>query len=198
MNIILEPMPDFLEVCGEKIFINTDFRTWIKFDEALFWSNKPMEERAFSALEICYGEHVPADIQSAFCAAVGFYAPKDEQMQNSGESSHGEQRAASRNKQVYSFTHDASLIYAAFLAQYGIDLTKETFHWWMFRALFEGLTDDNKICKIMEIRSVDLSKIKDKEQKAYYRTLKRIHRLPDLRCAQEQEADMINALSVAF
>ncbi len=84
------------------------------------------------------------------------------------------------------------------MAQYGIDLTKDDLHWWLFRALFEGLNDENKICKVMEIRSIDLSKIKDKEQKAHYRRLKRIYRLPDPRCEEEQEADMINALSVMF
>lgn len=198
MNIILNPMPDFLEVGGEKIFIHTDFRTWIRFDEALFWSDKPIEERMYSALDICYGGNIPADIPQAARAAIGFYAQRDEQIPEMAENAQGGQGGTSRGRQIYSFTHDASLIYAAFMAQYSIDLTKADLHWWLFRALFEGLTDENKICKVMEIRSVDLSKIKDKEQKAHYRRLKRIHRLPDLRCAEEQEADMINALSAVF
>lgn len=191
-------MPDFLEVGEEKIPINTDFRTWIRFDEALFWNDKPIEERIYSALDICYDGKIPADIQGAVHAAIGFYAHKDTQIKSIGENSQNEQQNSTRGKQTYSFTYDASLIYAAFLAQYRIDLTKDDIHWWLFRALFEGLTDENKICKVMEIRSVDLSKIKDKEQKAHYRRLKRIYRLPDPRCEEEQEADMINALSVMF
>ena len=194
MNIILNPMPDFLEVGGEKIPINTDFRTWIRFDEALFWNDKPI----YSALDICYDGKIPADINSAVHAAISFYAHKDTQIKSIGENSQNEQQNSTRGKQTYSFTYDASLIYAAFLAQYRIDLTKDHIHWWLFRALFEGLTDENKICKVMEIRSVDLSKIKDKEQKAHYRRLKRIYRLPDPRCEEEREADMINALSVMF
>lgn len=152
----------------------------------------------YSALDICYGGNIPADIPQAARAAIGFYAHKDAQIPEMGENTQAEQGTSSRSKQIYSFTHDAPLICAAFLAQYGIDLTKADLHWWLFRALFEGLTDENKICKVMEIRSVDLSKIKDKEQKAHYRRLKRIYRLPDLRCAEEQEADMINALSAVF
>lgn len=198
MNIILDSMPDFLEVGGEKIFIHTDFRTWIRFDEALFWSDKPIEERLYSALDICYGGKIPADIHGAVHAAIGFYTQKDVQITDTGENTQAEQGTSSRGKQIYSFTYDAPLICAAFLSQYGIDLTKADLHWWLFRALFEGLTDENKICKVMEIRSVDLSKIKDKEQKAHYRRLKRIYRLPDLRCAEEQEADMIHALSAVF
>ena len=198
MSIILNPMPDFLEVGGEKIPINTDFRTWIRFDEALFWSDKPMEERLYSALHICYDGNIPANINSAVHAAIGFYAHRDKPTQELGENTQNGQENSARGKQIYSFTHDASLICAAFLAQYGIDLTKDDLHWWLFRALFEGLTDENKICKVMEIRSIDLSKIKDKEQKAHYRRLKRIYRLPDPRCEEEREADMINALSVMF
>ena len=198
MNIILDPMPDFLEVGGEKIFINTDFRTWIRFDEALFWSDHPMEKRVFSALNICFGGKIPADINGAARAAIWFYTQKNEQIKETEENTHAEQSTSARGKHIYSFTHDASLICAAFLGQYGIDLTKDNLHWWMFRALFEGLSEENRICKVMEIRSIDLSKIKDKEQKAHYRRLKRIYRLPDLRCAEEQESDMINALSVVF
>ncbi len=198
MNLILDQIPDFLEVGGEKIPINTDFRTWIRFDEALFWSDKPMEERLYSALHICYDGKIPADITGAVHAAIGFYAHKDTQIKSIGENSQNEQQNSTRGKQTYSFTYDASLIYAAFLAQYRIDLTKDDMHWWLFRALFEGLTDENKICKVMEIRSIDLSKIKDKEQKAHYRRLKRIYRLPDPRREEERESDMINALSVMF
>lgn len=198
MNLILDQIPDFLEVGGEKIFINTDFRTWIRFDEALFWSDKPMEERLYSALDICYDGNIPADITGAVHAAIGFYAHKDTLIKSIGENPKNEQQNSTRGKQTYSFTYDASLICAAFMAQYRIDLTKDEMHWWLFRALFEGLTDENKICKVMEIRSIDLSKIKDKEQKAHYRRLKRIYRLPDPRCEEEREADMINALSVMF
>ena len=198
MNIILDPMPDFLEVGEQKISINTDFRTWIKFDEALFRSDKSMEERIYSALDICYGGKIPADINSAVRAAVGFYAHKDMQTEEIGENAQNEHANFTRGRQIYSFTHDAPLICAAFLAQYGIDLTKDNIHWWLFRALFEGLTDENKICKVMEIRSIDLSKIKDKEQKAHYRRLKRLYRLPDPRSEEEQETEMINALSAVF
>ena len=50
----------------------------------------------------------------------------------------------------------------------------------------------------MEIRALDLSKVKDKEQKAHYRRLKRVYKLPDPRSEEEREADMIDALVVMF
>lgn len=198
MNILLDTMPDFLEVGNKKISIDSGFRTWIRFDEALFWSSEPIENRIYSALDICYNGRIPVDVNRAIYAAIAFYAHMGEPMeevQAKGENKPGQ---AGRGNRTYSFTHDASLICAAFLAQYGIDLTQDDLHWWHFKALFEGLTEENKICKVMEIRSLDLAKVKDKEQKAHYRRLKRIYKLPDPRSEEEQEADMLDALAVMF
>lgn len=198
MNILLDPMPDFLDVGGEQIPIDSGFRLWMRFDEALFWSSEPMENRIYSAMAICYNGKIPADINSAVRAAIEFYAHESERLGETPMEAPNEQRQSGRSNKIYSFIHDASLICAAFRAQYNIDLTHDNLHWWHFKALFEGLTEDNKICKVMEIRSMDLSKVKDKEQKAHYRRLKRLYRLPDPRSEEEQDADMIDALAVMF
>lgn len=50
----------------------------------------------------------------------------------------------------------------------------------------------------MEYRAVDLSTIKDKEQKAFYRKMKQIYRLPDSRSEEEKEAAMIDAFAAMF
>ena len=58
------------------------------------------------------------------------------------------------------------------MSQYRIDLQDvEHLHWWKFKALLEGLKDDNKLSKILEYRSVDLSKIQDKEQRKFYKEM---------------------------
>jgi len=96
---------------------------------------------------------------------------------------------------IYSFEHDAGYIFSAFLAQYNIDLNViEYMHWWKFKALFESLNEDHLISKIMSYRSMDLSQIKDKEQRKYYRKLKMAYRLPDNRTDEEKEKDFTNAL----
>jgi len=198
MNIILNKMPNFLTVDREHIPIDSGFRTWIRFDEALFWNNEPLERRIYSALNICYTDRIPSDINNAIYAALEFYACSNDAIEEFRTETRSEQGQNGRNNQAYSFTHDASLICAAFRAQYDIDLTKDDLHWWHFKALFEGLTNDNGICKVMEIRGTDLSKIKDKETKAHYRKLKRLYRLPDPRSEEEKELAMIDALSVMF
>ena len=100
-----------------------------------------------------------------------------------------------RKKQIFSYEYDAKYIYSAFLDQYGLDLNEiDYLHWFKFKALFEGLKSDNKICEIMGYRAIDLSKIKDKEQKQHYKRLQREFALPDNRTTEEKEQDFANAL----
>lgn len=44
--------------------------------------------------------------------------------------------------------------------------------------MFKSLNEDNKIVKIMQYRSIDLSTIKDKEQNTYYRKMKKLYEVP--------------------
>ena len=49
---------------------------------------------------------------------------------------------------------------------------------------------DNEIVKIMGYRSIDLSKIKDKEEKAYYRKMKELHKIP----VSQSEKEKLNEI----
>ena len=60
--------------------------------------------------------------------------------------------------------------------------------------MFEGLKAENKICEIMGYRAVDISKIKDKEEKKRYKKLQREYALPDDRTEEEKERDFADAL----
>lgn len=76
------------------------------------------------------------------------------------------------------------------MQQYNIDLNKIKYmHWWKFKALFEGLNENTQIVKIMGYRAMDITKIKDKEEKARYKKLKRMYQLPDMRSIEQKEAD---------
>ncbi|WP_125703695.1 Gp15 family bacteriophage protein [Lacticaseibacillus daqingensis] len=88
----------------------------------------------------------------------------------------------------FSFSFDAGYIYAAFRQTYGIDLLAERgkLHWFEFISLFNGLPDETRFNRIRAIRSVDLSKVKDRDQKAELREQKRKLALPD---APDEEGD---------
>ena len=70
----------------------------------------------------------------------------------------------------------------------------EYLHWWKFKSLFEGLNEENQICKIMGYRSIDLSKIKDKEERKRYKKIKQQWALKDDRTEEEKEQDFANSL----
>ena len=81
------------------------------------------------------------------------------------------------------------------MTQYGIDLNSiEYMHWWKFRAMFNSLTSQCEFVKIMEYRSIDLKDNMPKEQKAYYRKMKRIYALPSM----DDEDKRTNAIADAL
>ena len=94
-----------------------------------------------------------------------------------------------KEKQIYSYVFDADKIYSAFIQQYNIDLQKINLHWWQFRSMFESLTDETQIVEIMGYRAMDLSKIKDKEERKRYRKLQKLYALPDMRTQEQKESD---------
>jgi hypothetical protein len=73
---------------------------------------------------------------------------------------------AKKVRKGYDFTQDASLIFSAFFATYGINLAEITFlHWWEFLAMFEGLPEDTLMKKVMYWRTCDVSKLSKEEKK---------------------------------
>lgn len=57
---------------------------------------------------------------------------------------------------ILDFKSDSPYIYASFLAEYNIDLHQVNMHWYKFLDLFESLSEESKIKKIMAIRSQPL------------------------------------------
>jgi hypothetical protein len=142
-------------------------------------------EKLQLALDLFYVDKI-IDFNSAFKNIVWFYACGQDIK---------ESKSSENYKQIYSFEYDAEYIFSAFLSQYNIDLNSIKYmHWWKFRALFTGLNEDHLFSKIMSYRAMDLSKIKDKEQRKYYRKLKLKYRLPDTRSDREKERDFANIL----
>lgn len=191
MDLLTKKPPDSIFVCGEKFDINTDFRIWIEVEQ-LFAENKQLSpEMLLRLFSLVFKEKVlPKSFQETLSAILSFY--------DCGKTLKKAGKAKGNTARVVSFTEDADLIYAAFLAQYGIDLTTVSLHWWKFRALFNGLTDKHKICEIMGYRALDISKIKDREQRARYRRLKEIYKLPDTRSVEEIERDNMACLEKCF
>lgn len=172
MNILVDLLPIAVEIDNKNYEINSDFRTSILFELLMQDSSIGEEDKIITALELYYPV-IPENINEAIEQMLWFYRCGKEITSSKGN---GKGKSVT---QIYSFEHDDDYIYAAFVDQYNIDLQDiEYLHWWKFKAMFNSLKEDIKIVKIMEYRSMDLSKIKDKEQKAYYKRMKDLYEIP--------------------
>ncbi len=178
-NILLDVLP---QKTPEGLRIRTDFRESIKF-ELLMQDNKINElDKLAIAINLYYYEE-PQNIEQSIKEAIWFYRCGKEIKTSQKEEE-------KKQKQIYSYEFDADYIYSAFMQQYKIDLNHIKYmHWWKFKALFEGLTEETQIIKIMGYRAMDLSQIKDKEEKKRYKKLQKLYALPDMRTQEQKEAD---------
>ncbi len=94
------------------------------------------------------------------------------------------------NTPVISYNQDAPYIIAGFLECYGIDLTEVPYmHWWKFQMLIDGMNEDCELKKRMGYRSIDLSKIKDKEERERIRKIQKQIAIVDRVVTSEEIGD---------
>lgn len=185
MNLLVDKLPTEYE--GLKI--DTNFRSFILFELLMQDKEIEKEDKIFLALNLFF-EELPKDIKKGINAILWFYT----RGKKIKEEKNTENKQKNNKKKIYSYEHDSDLIYTAFLDQYGLDLNEINYlHWFKFKAMFEGLKSDNKLCEIMGYRAIDVSKIKDKEKKKKYKKLQREYALPDDRTEEEKEQDFAEA-----
>ena len=176
MNIMVDPLPEVVIVGGMEYQINTGFRTSVLFELLVRDKKIPDSAKIIGMLQLYYPQE-PADKDEAIKKILWFYnCGKQEEKKEERNKTAKDFR---QDKTLYSFEQDAPLIYAAFLAEYGIDLQDiEDLHWWKFSALFDGLSDDRKIRQVMRIRGMDTSGLSTKEIKRI-NDLKKYYALKD-------------------
>lgn len=193
MNFIVDTLSSILKARIGNIEFNTDFRISILFEMLMQDNNVSKEDKVIQTFKLYYPriEQI-TDFDKAIKDVNWFYrCGKEEPINNTLKEN---VKSNDKNKQIYSYEFDDGYIFSAFLQQYNIDLQEIKYlHWWKFRAMFECLSEDTKISEIMGYRAMDLSKIKDKEEKARYKKLKSLYALPDMRSTQEKEADFAQA-----
>lgn len=172
MSILIDILPTTVNIEGEDYEINSDFRTSILFELLMQDSEVNEGDKIMQALELYYSI-LPTNINEAIEQMLWFYRCGKDEVKSKGA---GKGQSAT---QIYSFEYDDDYIYSAFLDQYGVDLQDiEYLHWWKFKAMFKSLREDNEIVKIMSYRAIDLSKIKDKEQRTHYKNMKELYKIP--------------------
>lgn len=176
-DLLTNELPTTVKVRGVDYPISWDFRTGIKLD-GILRSDLEEPQKLERMLYLYYGkEHIPPDVSQAIDQVIWFYRcgelPDDEE-----EEKRKRRYIRRKSKEpACVLTQDAPYVYAAFMEQYGIDLTSiESMHWWKFMSLFESLGDGTKMSKIMYYRQASTSGM-SKERRAFLNEMKKIYRI---------------------
>jgi hypothetical protein len=166
MNLFYEELPMSVMVHGKTVRIRTDFRDYIRLLDMLKDKDvKPMDKL------LILREYFLDDIeitQFSIDALCDFMSADF----SDGEAS---QTGTGRRKNLFSFSIDYPYILSAFLRDYGIDLIDIKYlHWWKFRMLFDGLSEDNEIKKRIMYRGMNLNEIKDPEERKRIRKIQKV------------------------
>lgn len=192
MNLLLDDLDKIVKMRIKEDF-NTNFKNSILFELLMQESDLSNEAKIYQTLKIYYPNiNQITDVNKAIDNILWFYkCGKEEEEKKTSQIATRE-----NTKRIYSYEFDSELIYSAFKDQYNIDLQDIKYlHWWKFKAMFDALKDDNKIVEIMGYRAINLSKIKDKEMKKYYKKMQKLYALPDMRSEEEKENDFAEAFS---
>lgn len=166
MNLLIDALPETVEIGGEAVALSTDFRTGIRFELLMQDSDHSVAEKIAEALHLYYPT-LPADLQGAMEGMLWFYRCGEDAPEGSRAEGKGQVAKS------YCFQQDASLILAAFRAEYGIDLATIPFlHWFTFRALFSALPSDCELKTVMGYRVADTKGMSKTEKKHFERMKK--------------------------
>jgi len=187
MSILTDELPVSVAVGNETCNINTDFKIWLKVSE-LLTTCKDMKTISPELFTLVFPT-LPPNYILGLKAIMEFFVYSPKKTESAERHS---------KKRYFDFEYDAELIYSAFLQQYSIDLCDTSLHWWKFKALLGGLSEETHFAKVIGFRSMNISSIKDPEQKAYYMKMKKMYALPDNRSVEQQEQDLNDAISGIF
>jgi hypothetical protein len=141
VNVLVDALPDAVEIGGIEYPIETDFRAALRVILAFEDEDLTTAEKSLIMLANLYPE-MPHDPREAMEQAIRFL--------NGPQADAGEQDGP--GLRLYSFAKDAPLIYAAFRQTHGVDLETAELHWWKFLALFMDLGSETAFCQLVSLR----------------------------------------------
>ncbi len=194
MNILIDKLPCSVIVDNIDTDIVSDFRTSILFEQLMKDNSVNDDAKIELALNLYFPKQYIINTVDAVNKIIWFYSGGKEIKDNGSKSSN-----SGKNVNIYDFEQDADYIYAAFMEQYKIDLADINYlHWWKFKSLFYGLNKDIQLSKIMFYRSVELTDDMTKNERKFYRDMKRLYALEDMRSEEEKEQDFNDCLAGMF
>lgn len=102
----------------------------------------------------------------------------------------------------FDYEQDAEAIFASFMSEYHINLLEQRgkMHWREFKALFNGLSENSYMQRIISIRQRDLSEIDDSKAQQQLNEAKNYYMLNDSSVTEEKQDQIgqTSALSAMF
>ena len=178
--LICDPLPCEIIVGEIKIRVLTDYRRWLVVWEVLSSSLPGRLKAELCASAVIEGDVKYDDWNELLKAFAAFLLQKDNfQNENCGGTTyHGEK--------LFDFAADSELIFASFMAEYGIDLTTEHMHWFKFMALLKSLSPDSPLMRTIRLRQTDTSEIEDDKLRRQIRRAKNAVRIKEKERNDEQ------------
>lgn len=159
MISLTEKLNHSIEYHGKFYPVNLAFDNVLRFYEMLDDELLDNEYKFLAAFKMFFGDNAPQDTKFIVTGT-------DALIRYIGQQSYG---ASGNNKDIggnelesikyYSYTKDSEAIFASFMQCYHINLVRELYkpvqqrlHWDEFKALFNGLSEDTYIMRIIDIR----------------------------------------------
>lgn len=177
MNFFYENLPNTVNVKGNEIEIITDFREYIRLLDML--KDPDIDEmQKYTIIQEYFLEDIVVD-EDAVLALSSFITMGMRDVLDLEETESEEVGEQKHEKELFSYSFDYAYILSGFLHDYGIDLMEISYmHWWKFRMLFDGLSENTEIKQRIMYRSIDLSTISDKEERKRISRIQRSIQLP--------------------
>lgn len=180
MRGLFTPFERVISVGGAAVPIDPDFRIMCRYCAAL--GSKNTEELCecarlffFAGLPEGVSPEDGANAMTEFYAK-GFGCEKEDEKSDEGNK-RDKVKKSSKKPPVFDFVEDERYFTAAFLAEYGIDLTGAEMHWFMFCTLFLGLSDECRLKQIMGIRGTDVTGISSRAERLRIKKLQKVFAL---------------------
>lgn len=181
MNVLIDKLPRTVRVADEDYEVRWGFRTFLLIEELMEEEELTDEAKLYAALNLFY-INVPEDRVEAARRLIEFH--------NGGSSpdeAETSQKDVKSARKVLHYGHDHERIFTAFLRSYDINLARvEDLHWYEFKAMFQDLSEDCILVKVIGYRSMNINQIKDKEQRKFYTEMKKRYALPLSKSAKEE------------
>ena len=153
--------PEYVEIENKKYKINTDFRVAIECNRIAEDESIGDFERVLAIIYTLFGEegiNTPDHYEKLLEMAKKYL------------SCGKELESRKKEESDMDYIQDMDYIEASFMSDYNIDLSNQEMHWWKFCNLINGLSNSELgnsciLNRIRNIRTLDLSKIKDNKER---------------------------------